>query len=71
MAVISGGKIIEGAKKRQPAFSGTGAPTVNVTGLGQAVVGDLYVNTANGWQYSVAATDGATTISWVSVGTQT
>lgn len=69
MAVISGGKIIEGAVR--PALQLAGAPTVNVTGLGQAQVGDQLVDTTNGKLYICTATNGTSTITWTVVGAQT
>ena len=68
MPIISGGKIIEGARRN--AMSGAGAPTVNVTGLGTAAVGDQYVDTTNGKLYIVTATNGTSTITWALVGSQ-
>jgi hypothetical protein len=53
------------------ALQGAGAPTVNVTGLGIATVGSLYVNTTTGVWYSCTATDGATTVTWAVIGAQT
>ena len=38
---------------------------------GQAEVGDLAVNTANGVVYTCTATNGTTTATWVVVGSQT
>lgn len=70
MAIITGGKIIEGAIKRQPVLSGTAAPTANVTGLGVAGVGDQYVNTTTGIYYVVTATNGTSTITWQVLGAQ-
>lgn len=70
MGIITGGKVIEGALKRQPAFSGAGAPVANVTGLGSAVQGDQYLNTTDGDVYVVTATNGTSTITWAVMGTQ-
>lgn len=52
-------------------LAGAGAPTANVTGLGSATVGSQYTDTAAGKVYIVTATDLSTTITWVSVGSQT
>lgn len=62
--------IIEGAKARVPLLSGTGAPTANVTGLGLARQGDIYLNVTSGTHYVCTATDKTTTITWVVVGAQ-
>lgn len=48
-----------------------GAPTVNVTYLGQAQVGSLLIDTTNGKLYICTATNGTSTITWTVVGTQT
>lgn len=69
MGVISGGNIIEGAVR--PPISNAGAPTVNVTGLGAAQVGDQLVDTTNGVLYICTATNGTSTIVWTKVGVQT
>jgi hypothetical protein len=47
------------------------APTVNVTYLGTARVGSLLIDTTNGKLYICTATNGTSTITWVSVGSQT
>ena len=70
MPIISGGRIIEGAIKRQPVISAAGAPTANVTGLGTMGVGDQYLNTTNGVLYIVTATNGTSTITFAAVGAQ-
>lgn len=69
MPIISGGKIIEGALKLQPAFSGAGAPAANFA-AGQCVQGDKYLNTTNGVEYVCTATNGSTTATWVITGAQ-
>jgi hypothetical protein len=86
MPIISGGKVIEGAQLRPVVqtnastgasvapvalFSNAGAPTVNVTLLGTAVVGSLLSDTTNGTLYICTATNGTSTIVWTVVGTQT
>jgi len=52
-------------------IAGAGAPTVNVTGLGVCGVGSQYTDTTAGKLYICTATDGSTTITWVTVGSQT
>ncbi len=68
MPVISGGRIIEGAQRNS--LTNAGAPTVNVTGLGTAAVGDLLTDTTVGKLYICTATNGTSTITWVVVGAQ-
>lgn len=71
MAIISGGNVIAGASQRLYTIKGAGAPTVNVTGLGVAQIGDQYINTTNGVLYTCTATNSTSTIVWTVVGTQT
>lgn len=71
VAIISGGNVMPGASQRKYEISAAGAPTVNVTGLGVAVIGDRYTNTTNGVLYICTATNGTSTIVWTVVGTQT
>ncbi len=71
MAVISGGNVIPGAYARRYSISGAGAPTVNVTGLGAANIGDHYTDTTAGKEYICTATNSTSTIVWTVVGTQT
>lgn len=86
MAIISGGKVIEGAQLRPRGqtnastgssvapvgiYSNAGAPTNNTTLLGVAGVGDLLSDTTNGKLYICTATNGTSTITWVVVGSQT
>ncbi len=52
-------------------FQNAGAPTNNVTQLGRAMVGSTLVDTTNGKLYVCTATNGTSTITWVSVGSQT
>jgi len=52
-------------------LAGAGAPVANVTFLGTATVGSEYTDTVAGKIYIVTATDMATTITYVSVGSQT
>jgi hypothetical protein len=52
-------------------FTNAGAPTVNVTELGNADVGALLIDTTNGKLYICTATNGTSTITWTVVGTQT
>ena len=70
MAVISGGRIIEGSGLDAPLLN-AGAPTVNVTYLGIAVVGSQLIDTTNGKAYICTATNGTSTITWTVVGAQT
>ena len=70
MPVITGGNVITGTGLRTP-LTNAGAPTNNVTGLGQAVVGALLIDTTNGKLYICTATNGTSTITWTVVGTQT
>jgi hypothetical protein len=70
MAIITGGKIIEGSGLNTPLLN-AGAPTVNVTYLGVAVVGSKLIDTTNGKLYICTATNGTSTITWTVVGTQT
>ncbi|MFI7678559.1 hypothetical protein [Actinophytocola sp. NPDC049390] len=69
MAVIEPGKVIPGAGLDAP-LRNAGAPTVNVTFLGVAVVGSLLIDTTNGKLYICTATNGTSTITWTVVGTQ-
>ncbi len=70
MAIITGGRIIEGSGLNTP-LQNAGAPTSNVTFLGVAVVGAQLVDTTNGKLYICTATNGTSTITWTSVGSQT
>ena len=70
MPVITGGRVMEGNGLARPLLN-AGAPTTNVTGLGQAVVGALLIDTTNGKLYICTATNGTSTITWTVVGTQT
>jgi hypothetical protein len=71
MPVIDpGGQLIAGSGLDCP-LRNAGAPTVNVTFLGVAVVGSLLIDTTNGKLYICTATNGTSTITWTVVGTQT
>lgn len=70
MAVIEPGRVIEGSGLNAP-LRNAGAPTVNVTYLGVAVVGSNLIDTTNGKQYICTATNGTSTITWTVVGAQT
>jgi hypothetical protein len=70
MAVIEPGRVIEGSGLDAP-LRNAGAPTVNVTYLGVAVVGSNLIDTTNGKQYICTATNGTSTITWTVVGAQT
>ena len=65
-----GGALMPGAGLDAPVLN-AGAPTVNVTFLGVAVVGSLLIDTTNGKLYICTATNGTTTITWTLVGSQT
>jgi hypothetical protein len=67
--VISGGNILPGNGLSQP-FLNAGAPTNNVTFVGHAVVGSLLIDTNAGKLY-IATVATASTVTWVSVGSQT
>ena len=64
MPVITGGANGLGGAR---VFKGAGAPTVNVTLLGTAGVGDLYSNISAGALYICTATNGTSTIVWALV----
>ena len=70
MPVISGGVVMPSNGVVHP-IQNAGAPTVNVTGLGVAVIGSQLVDTTTGKLYSCTATNGTSTITWTVVGTQT
>lgn len=70
MAVISGGRVIEGSGLDAPLLN-AGAPTVNVTYLGIAIVGSQLLDTTNGKLYICTATNSTSTITWTVVGAQT
>ncbi len=70
MAIISGGNVISGASQRVYTIKAAGAPTVNVTGLGVAGIGDQYINTTTGVLSICTATNGTSTIVWTVVGAQ-
>jgi len=61
---------IEGSVKRMPAMAASAAPTTNVTGLGELVVGDVYVATSTGVAYIVTATNKTSTIAFAVIGGQ-
>ncbi len=70
MAVIEPGNVLGGSGLDAP-LRNAGAPTVNVTYLGVAVVGSLLIDTTNGKLYICTATNGTSTITWTVVGAQT
>jgi hypothetical protein len=51
-------------------FTGAGAPAANAL-AGTCAVGDRYTDTTGGKLYICTATNGTTTSTWVSVGSQT
>lgn len=69
MGIIEPGRVIEGSGLDAPLRS-AGAPTVNVTYLGVAVLGSELIDTTNGKLYICTATNGTSTITWTAVGTQ-
>ena len=70
MPIISGGQVGVGTSQRLFSIKAAGAPTVNVTGLGIAVIGDFYINTTAGVLYICTATNSTSTIVWTVVGSQ-
>ena len=70
MAIDESGRVIEGSGTATP-LRNAGAPTANVTYLGIAVVGSQLVDVTNGKEYICTATNGTSTVTWVSVGSQT
>ena len=70
MGIISGGQIMPGASQRVYTLKGAAAPTVNVTGLGTAGIGDQFIDTVAGKLYICTATNSTSTIVWTVVGTQ-
>jgi hypothetical protein len=68
MAVIMGGRIIEGSGLDAPLLH-AGAPTNNVTFVGVAVVGSQLIDTTNGVKYTATVAT-ASTVTWVVVGSQ-
>ena len=69
MPIISGGNVIQGNGLSSP-YQNAGAPTNNVTQLGNAVVGSLLIDTVNGKLFICTATNGTSTVTWTVVGTQ-
>ena len=71
MAIIEGGRIIEGSGTGTP-LRFSGAPTSGVGGTyaGIAVVGSQLVDVTNGKEY-IATAASATSVTWVVVGSQT
>ena len=51
-------------------LTNAGAPTNNVTALGQAQVGSQLIDVQNGIHYICTATNGTSTITWTKTGTQ-
>lgn len=62
--------VIEGSSRRPYAFSGAGAPAANFL-AGTVKVGSLLVNEQTGVLYICTATNGTSTATWASVGSQT
>lgn len=70
MGIIEPGRVIEGSGLDAP-LRNAGAPTVNVTYLGIAVVGSELIDTTNGKLYICTATNSTSTITWTVAGAQT
>jgi len=70
MAILEPGNVLPGSGLGTPLRNG-GAPVVNVTYLGVAVVGSQYIDATNGKAYICTATNGTSTIVWTVVGAQT
>lgn len=70
MAVIESGNVLPGSGLGTP-LRNAGAPTVNVTYLGVAVVGSQLIDTTNGKSYICTATNNSSTIVWTVTGAQT
>jgi hypothetical protein len=71
MAIISGGNVLPGDGLSGPfTFAAAGAPATNFL-AGKAKVGSLAINTTTGVLYTCTATNGTSTTTWVSVGSQT
>ena len=68
--IETGGYIVPGSGTGRP-LRLAGAPTVNVTFLGIAVVGSKLIDITNGIDYICTATNGTSTITWTKVGVQT
>lgn len=69
MPRVKGGNVESGFGLSR-VYTGAGAPTVNVTLLGIAGIGDLYSDTTNGKLYICTATNSTSTIVWTVVGSQ-
>jgi len=68
MPILSGGQVMPGDGIRQP-FLKAGALAANDF-AGNCVVGSLAINTTGGVLYICTATNGTTTATWVTVGSQ-
>ena len=68
MPIISGGNVMPHDGLSQP-YQKAGA-LVNNDFAGQCVVGSLAINTAAGILYICTVTNGSTTSTWVTVGSQ-
>ena len=55
---------------REVPLTNAGAPTNNVTKLGQAVVGSQLIDQSSGRLYICTATNGTSTITWTVTGSQ-
>lgn len=69
MGIISGGQVMPHNGLQYP-FTKAGAVVANDF-AGQAVVGSRAVDTNSGVQYTCTVTNGTTTATWVTIGSQT
>lgn len=69
MPIISGGVVQPGDGLDHP-IQNAGAPASNAY-AGQVAKGGLLIDTTNGVLYICTATNGSTTATWVTVGSQT
>ncbi|OKI47302.1 hypothetical protein [Micromonospora sp. CB01531] len=70
MPIITGGQVMPGNGVPVQAFTKAGALAANDF-AGQCAVGSLAINTSAGVLYICTATNGTTTSTWVTVGSQT
>ncbi|MFG1776619.1 hypothetical protein ACGFIG_09340 [Micromonospora sp. NPDC049048] len=70
MPILTGGQVMPGNGLPANVFTKAGAVAAN-NFAGQAVVGSLAIDTTAGVLYICTATNGSTTATWVTVGSQT
>ncbi|MCX4474817.1 hypothetical protein OOK41_31650 [Micromonospora sp. NBC_01655] len=70
MPILTGGQVMPGNGIPTSAFTKAGALAAN-NFAGQCVVGSLAIDTSAGVLYICTATNGTTTATWVTVGSQT